>query len=92
MLVGMSIGFVPLRASWEFVEDWDPNLGLEHMDKCTREEARLAEVSLTPTPAYAGAVVEAVRSSDRGRPRTLERASREIAAWRGYLDSVRARV
>jgi hypothetical protein len=91
MLTGMSIGFVPLRASWEFVDDWDPSLGLEHMDKCTREEARLVEVSLTPTPAYAGAVVDLVRSGDRGRPRA-ERASREVAAWRAFLDTVRTPV
>jgi HK97 family phage prohead protease len=91
MLVGMSIGFVPLRASWEFVDDWNPDLGLEHMDKCTRQEGRLVEVSLTPTPAYAGAVVQAVRTGDRGRSRT-DRVSREVTGWRAYLDTVRTPV
>lgn len=89
-LTGMSIGFVPIRASWDYVplEDWNPDLGLEHMDRCTRQEARLVEVSLTPTPAYAGAVVELVRSADRpGRQRAGR--SREIGEWRAWLDKQR---
>lgn len=91
-LTGMSIGFVPIRAAWEFVEfdDWNPDLGLDHMDKCTRQEARLVEVSLTPTPAYAGAVIEMVRTSSRPGRAHADRTSREIAGWRSYLDSVRA--
>jgi HK97 family phage prohead protease len=91
-LTGMSIGFVPIRQSWDFVDDWDPDLGLEHMDKCTRQEARLVEVSLTPTPAYAGAVVDLVRSSGRLGHSRKSRASQEIAGWRAWVDSVRAGV
>lgn len=91
MLTGMSIGFVPIRASWDYIdwEDWNPDLGPEHMDKCTRLEARLLEVSLTPTPAYAGAVVDLVRSADRPGRSRAERTSRELAGWRAYLDTVR---
>lgn len=87
-LTGLSIGFVPIRADWVFADDWDPDRGIDYMDRCTREEARLVEVSMTPTPAYAGAMVDLVRSSDRpGRAR--KQGSREVAAWRSWLDGIR---
>ena len=95
-LTGLSVGYVPLRSEWEFVADgeWDPNLGIDHVDKVTRVESRLAEVSLSPTPRYAGASVVLVRSSDRPATRRnwarLDRA--EVSAWRTYLDEVRAEV
>lgn len=92
-LTGMSVGFVPMRSAWDYVadEEWNPDLGVEHIDKVTREEGRLVEVSLTPTPAYAGAAVGLVRSLDgRGRRARPDRVAREIAAWRDYLDRVRA--
>ena len=69
MLTGLSIGFAPIRSEWEYVpdEDWDPNRGIDGMDKVTRLESRLLEVSLTPTPAFAGAKVSQVRSREQRR-------------------------
>ena len=56
----------------------------------TRREARLLEVSLTPTPAYAGAKVALVRSR-RAQVDGTPRRSAEIEAWRHYLDSLTRR-
>ncbi len=90
MLTGMSVGFVPIRSEWEFVdwEDWDPDLGPEHMDKVTRLEGRLLEVSLTPTPAFAGAQVSLVRTREAKKVRE-GRVGAELQAWRNYLESVK---
>ena len=52
-LTGMSVGFSPVRSSWTYAAEWDPELGPDHMDSVTRHEARLLEVSLVstrPTP------------------------------------------
>lgn len=65
-LKGMSIGFMPIRSRWEFVDDWDPDEGPDHMDRVTRLESRLIEVSVTPTPAFSGAQVASVRQSPDG--------------------------
>ncbi len=91
MLTGLSVGFVPIRSQWEMVDwkDWDPDLGVEHMDKVTRDEARLLEVSLTPTPAYAGAQVSLVRSREAKKVRDGGRESAELLGWRRYLESVK---
>lgn len=59
-LIGMSVGFVPIRSQWTYATDWDPDAG--RLDEVTRHEARLMEVSLTPTPAYVGAVVTSVEA------------------------------
>ena len=82
MLTGLSIGFVPIRSDWTFADDWDPDEGPEHMDRVVRLESRLLEVSLTPTPAFAGAQVQLVRSrgSDRKISRPRPRAQ-EVEAW-----------
>lgn len=90
MLTGMSIGFAPIRSQWELVADdqWDPDLGPDHMDKVTRVESRLLEVSLTPTPAFAGAQVSLVRSRE-ARKAKQQRNHAEVKAWRGYLESIR---
>jgi HK97 family phage prohead protease len=60
---GMSVGFSPIRSSWSYAAEWAPDLGLEHMDKVTRSEARLHEVSLVSTPAYVDARVYHVSST-----------------------------
>ena len=67
MLTGLSIEFMPIRSEWEFVEDWDPNLGPDHMDRCKRLEARLGAVALCETPAFVTAGVELVREAFKRR-------------------------
>jgi HK97 family phage prohead protease len=61
-ITGLSIGFQPTRSTWRYTPDWNPDLGPDHMDHVTRTEARLIEVSLTPTPAYVDAFVTSVQS------------------------------
>ena len=58
----LSIGFSPIRSQWDMAEVWDPDLGPEYMDKVTRLESRLLEVSIVSTPAFADATVTNVRS------------------------------
>lgn len=89
MLVGLSIGFVPIRSKWDYVdfEEWDPDLGPDHMDRVTRQESRLLEVSLTPTPAFAGAQVSLVRSREARKSR--ENTSAELRAWQEWRESIR---
>ena len=94
MLTGLSIGFAPIRSEWEYVPDdeWDPDGGPEHMDKVTRLESRLLEVSLTPTPAFAGAQVSLVRTRDQHETRHVEGARKrapKLAEWRGILDGLK---
>lgn len=89
-LVGLSVGFQPIRSDWEYVEDWNPDLGPDHKDRVTRLESRLVEVSMTPTPAYVDAGVTMVRSGFNlqtraalVRPRPLE-----VDAWRAWRDAL----
>jgi hypothetical protein len=77
----MSIGFSPIRSSWEYVDDFNPDLGPDHMDRVTRQESRLLEVSLTPTPAFSTAEITMVRTRERPRPRQELR----VDAWRREL-------
>lgn len=87
LLTGLSIGFVPIRSKWEYTDDWNPDLGPEHQDRVTREESRLLEVSLTPTPAYAGAQITLVRSRDQVQ---RERQNRRLLnEWKRELDKLR---
>lgn len=82
MLTGMSIGFgmMPERDDVEIDDNGLPWI--------TRNQARLMEVSLTPTPAYAGAKVSMVRSR-QPRPDQRRRRSAEFDSWRGWADSVK---
>jgi uncharacterized protein len=63
----LSVGFVDIRSTPELVgdRDYNPALGEDHMDRWTRHEARLVEVSIVPTPAYADAQVTMVRAYRR---------------------------
>lgn len=68
MLTGLSVGFVPIE-DWRMVDGQlvDVNNDIEYDEATgtfwvTRRQARLLEVSLTPTPAYVGAGVLEVRS------------------------------
>jgi HK97 family phage prohead protease len=84
-LTGLSIGFQPIRSEWEHVEEWAPELGPDHMDRVTRLESRLLEVSLTPTPAFAGAEVVMVRTAERPRARRDTR----LDGWKRELERLR---
>lgn len=82
---GMSIGFQPKESQWDYVEDWQPDLGADHKDRVTRKESRLLEVSLTPTPAFEDAAVTLVRSAFDLATRSAmshNRGAREVNAWR----------
>lgn len=82
----LSIGFNPIRSEWTYVEDWSPELGPDHMDRVTRIESRLLEVSLVSTPAFASAEVTMVRTSERARPR----GESKLQGWQRELDRIRA--
>lgn len=85
-LTGLSIEFLPIRSTWERVEDWDPDRGPEHMDRVTRLEARLAAVALVQSPAYVGAGVQLVRSAE-----ARMRAEEGRSMGTPVLDAMRAR-
>ena len=92
-LVGLSVGFMPVESSWEYVDDWQPDLGADHKDKVTRKESRLIEVSMTPTPVYADAAVTAVRTAFDVETRAQQaRAAqtRDADAWREVVDGLRS--
>ena len=61
--LGLSIGFQPVRSSWDYASEWDPHRGPDYMDRVTRIESRLLEVSLTPTPAFEDSRVTCVREA-----------------------------
>lgn len=87
MLSCMSIGFSPIRSEWEFVDDWEPSRGPEHMDRVIRKESRLLEVSVVSTPAFKEAKIELVRTAVK--PRHKEGATPALDAWRRELESLR---
>jgi HK97 family phage prohead protease len=62
LLSGLSVGFSPIKSSWRYAAEWNPELGPDGLDHVVRHEARLHEVSLTPTPAYAAARVHHVEA------------------------------
>lgn len=98
MLTGLSVGFIGLQAERTYDED-------SGMSWVERTEARLLEVSLTPTPAYVGAQVATVRSREphinRGRvgamfhaparpePEQAWSPSTELQNLRSYLDGLK---
>lgn len=92
-LVGLSIGFMPVRSDWEYVEDWNPDLGADHKDRVTRVESRLLEVSMTPTPVFADAEITSVRSAfdvEVRAARAREHTVAEADAWRRDVDRLRS--
>lgn len=87
MLGYMSIRFSPIRSTWTYADDYNPDLGPKYKDRVTRQEARLVSVSIVSTPAYKSASVEWVRSSEPARVR--ESAGRELDEWAAYLEQVK---
>lgn len=95
-LVGLSVGFMDAAPpTWEYLawEDWNPDLGPDHKDKVTRNQSRLLEVSLTPTPVFPEAAVTGIRSaySIETREQNVPRAPLAVDAWRAELDRIRSR-
>jgi HK97 family phage prohead protease len=91
-LLGLSVGFMPIRSKWDYVDDWAPDLGAEHKDKVTRQESRLLEVSLTPTPVFVAAEVTSVRTAYDVQKRQREAAEARgttADAWRRLVDGLR---
>jgi hypothetical protein len=98
-LVGMSVGFAPIRSAWDYVEDWNPDLGPDHMDRVERQESRLLEVSLTPTPAFEAAAVSCVRTAftveeRHAAARAAGRGPRpsQVETWRDEVERLRSRL
>ena len=83
----MSVRFAPIRSTWTYAQDFNPDLGPEFKDSVVRTEARLIETSLLSTPAYQGATVEFVRTGERAI--TREATGREIDGWRDWLEATR---
>lgn len=81
-MTGMSVGFAPIPETDSLEIDDEGLLWI------TRNEARLLETSLTPTPAYAGAEVQLVRSR-QPRDHGGRRRSAEIDALREYLERIK---
>ena len=83
----MSIRFAPIRSTWTYAQDFNPDLGPKYKDRVTRLESRLLAVSLVSTPAFKEAAVEFVRSGER----QLERKStrRDVDVWRAELARLR---
>lgn len=92
-MVGLSVGYLPLKSDWQYADDWAPELGPEHKDKVTRVESRLLEVSLTPTPVYESAGVACVRTAfdvqERAAKADANRPPSEADAWRARVDALR---
>lgn len=100
LLRWFSVGHQPIRSEWDRVDDWDPDLGPDHMDRLTRIEARLLETSLLTTPAFPTAQVDAVERAaalaglrvryERTRERPRDGDYRPaLRAWRRWLDGAR---
>lgn len=84
-LVGLSVGFDPIDPDWNNRDDWPGEA--PSMPWVTQRENRLVEVSVTPTPVFAGAEVLAVRS--RG-PRAVPPAEHpELDRYRRMLEDLR---
>ena len=66
---GLSIGFVGEQADWRYATTYAPERGADHMDHVTRTQARLVEVSLVSTPAFADAQVTQVDAVPAGTGR-----------------------
>jgi HK97 family phage prohead protease len=78
--LGLSVGFSPTRSEWEYAKKFDPARGSDGLDRVTRLESRLLEVSLTPTPAFVDSIVSSVEAASLdGSDRSL------VAEYRHWL-------
>lgn len=76
----MSVRFQPIRSTWTYVDEPGGK------DTVVREEARLLEVSMVTTPAYNGATIQWVRSSERRAPA----GTPALDAWRTEFEKLRS--
>lgn len=76
----LSVGFMPMQS----LTTYDDN------DRATveRVEARLLEVSLTPTPAFQAATVSKVRSAEISLHEHV--SGRKVNGWREWVEKTRA--
>lgn len=80
----MSVGYVPLRSTWELSDEdeWDPS-DVSTLDKVTRVEARLVETSVVSTPHFKEAEITLVRSAEQtGRARRHTDPYPALGRWR----------
>ena len=56
----LSIGFSPVLSEWTYTKQWNPNDGPDGMDRVTRRQARLVEVSVVPAGAYPTAQIHEI--------------------------------
>lgn len=97
-MTGLSIGFQPIRSNWELIDEWAPDTGPDHMDRVTRLESRLVEVSVTPTPAFAEAQVTLVRHQRYSTSRYSAEARRAVRGetekdrWLAELEKLKSGV
>lgn len=94
-MTGLSVGITAIQSEWEYTsyEDWEPG-DATTWDKCTVIEARLDEVSLTPTPGYQEARVayslERTHRRGQGAPGGRHADMRpHAAAAAAWLDTIR---
>jgi HK97 family phage prohead protease len=93
MLVYLSVGHAPIRNAWDYIDpsEWNPDLGADHMDRVTRVESRLVEVSMLTAPAFPQAQVLSLASANRDpearRRRDAVRPS--LRAWQDTLAGLR---
>jgi HK97 family phage prohead protease len=96
-LSGLSIGFQAEEQTWQYAKNFDPHAGPSGLDRVTRTKARLLEVSIVSTPAFADAQVASVRSAWRQSqtpprrnlggldPKFLTMPGATTAMWRAHL-------
>ena len=86
MLTGLSVGFQSMANG--SIRTYDEDTGISWVE---RTEARLLEVSLTPTQAYAGAKVALVRSREPhvNGSAPARRRSAEVDALKRYLEKIK---
>ena len=88
MATSWSVGWSPVLNEWEIsdIEEWVMG-DTTTLDRCTLREGRLAETSLTPTPAYVDAHVTHVAHRGGRAARSDTPYLDHWKAWRASLKS-----
>lgn len=87
----LSVGYMPMRSTWTLsdVDEWDPG-DADTLDRVIREEARLVETSVVPTPAFASAEITLVRSEERPRRPQRAEGRPHLAHWQHWRSNINA--